>query len=113
MTHDEIQRGLQANLEALESIVDEIRAAGRDAAIKEATYKVEYAKSRLTVKATAMEKLTVSDIEAEATIQCEQVYLEHLIAQNHFTSVREALRAIQSKMDGFRTLSVSYRAAGG
>ena len=113
MNHEEIQRGLEANLEALESIVDEIRQAGRDAAIKEATYKVEYAKSRLTVKSTALEKLTVSNIEAEATIQCEKVYLDHLIAQNHFTSVREALRALQSKIDGYRTLSASHRAAGG
>ena len=113
MNHEEIQRGLQANLEALESIVDEIRAAGRDAAIKEAAYKVDYAKSRLTIKAAATEKLTVNEIEAMATVECETELLDHLIAQNHFTSVREALRALQSKIDGYRTLSASHRAAGG
>ena len=113
MTHDEIQRGLQANLDALDEIVDEVRKAGHDAATTEAAYKIEFAKARLTVKATSLEKLTVGDIESEATIQCEELYFRYLIAENHFTSVREALRALQSKIDGYRTLSASFRAAGG
>ena len=113
MTHEEIHKGLQVNLDALEGLVDEVRRAGRDAAMTEAAYKIEFAKARLTVKATAMEKLTVGDIESEATIQCEKLYLAYLIAENNFTSVREALRALQSKIDGYRTLSASFRAAGG
>ena len=113
MTHDEIKKGLQINLNALEGLVDEVRRAGHDAATTEAAYKVEFAKARLTIKATALEKLTVGDIDSEATIQCEELYLHYLIAENHFTSVREALRALQSKIDGYRTLSASFRAAGG
>ena len=93
--------------------MDEVRRAGHDAATTEAAYKIEFAKARLTVKTTSLEKLTVGDIESEATIQCEKLYLAYLIAQNHFTSVREALRALQSKIDGYRTLSASFRAAGG
>jgi hypothetical protein len=67
----------------------------------------------LTIKGTAIEKLTVSDIEAEALIQCEGLFTAYLIAQNHLLTVREALRAVQSKVDGYRTLAASFRNAGG
>ena len=85
----------------------------RRAARTEAAYKIENAKARLTIKGTALEKLTVSDIEAEALIQCEELFTAYLVAQNHLMTVREALRATQSKVDAFRTLAASFRNAGG
>ena len=109
----EIANGIQANLTALDDLVDQVTKAGHEAAVTEAKYKIDFAKARLTVKATALERLTVSDIEAEATIQCEDSYLAFLIAENKLTTIREALRATQSKLDGYRTLSASIRGAGG
>jgi Neuraminidase (sialidase) len=108
-----IHEGLEANLEALDDLVAEVQKAGHDAATTEAHYKTAFAKARLTIKATAMDKMTVGDIDAEATVQCEELYLNYLIAQNKLTTVREALRAVQSKLDGYRSLAASYRQAGG
>jgi hypothetical protein len=113
MTLGEIYTGLEANLAALDDLVADVQKAGHDAATTEAAYKVEFAKCRLTIKATALDKLTVGDIEAEATVQCEELYLKYLIAQNKLTTVREALRAVQSKIDAYRSLAASFRSAGG
>ena len=113
LTLREVAEGLEVNMTALDELVTEVQDAGNRAAKTEAAYKIENAKSRLTIKGTAIEKLTVSDIEAEALIQCEGLFTAYLIAQNHLLTVREALRAVQSKVDGYRTLAASFRNAGG
>lgn len=109
MNPSEIAHALEEQIDRLDELVDEVRDAGRNAAETESAFKIEHAKARLTIKATAIEKLTVSDIEAEATIACEEVLLGHLIAQNALMSTREVIRLSQTKVDALRTLSASFR----
>jgi len=113
MSPEEVHNALEVELEQLESLVLEVRHAGVEAAKAEVSYKVEHSKARLTVKATALEKLTVSEVDAEATIHCEELFLTHSVAQNAMTTIREALRASQARLDGLRTLMASFRQAGG
>ena len=113
MTLREIHEGLQANLEALDSLVEEARSAGRESAKTENAYKVAYAKTRLSIRATSTEKLTVDQVEAEATVATQDEHLAFLLAQSNLTVLRESLRAVQSKIDAYRTLAASFRSAGG
>jgi len=109
----EIHDGLAANLQALDDLVKEAQDAGHNAAITENAYKVGYAKARITIRATATDKLTVEQVEAEATVATRDEQLAFLLAQNQLTIVRESLRATQSKVDAYRTLAASFRNAGG
>jgi hypothetical protein len=109
----EIHDRLEAELEHLENLVTEVRHAGNEAAKAEVAYKVESSKARLTVKATMIEKLTVADIDAEVTIQTEELYLNYLITANALTTCREAVRVGTTKVDALRSLAASFRNAGG
>ena len=107
------QKGITNEIEIIEDLVDEMNVAGEQAAICEATYKALYAQTRLTIRALAKTKLTVDEVEADATVQCEEAHLAYLIAQNRLTTTREALRAAQSRLDAWRSLSAGFRSAGG
>ncbi len=113
LTLREIHQGIEANLNALEELVSEVQDAGNQAAVAENAYRVSYAKARLSIRALSQEKLTVEQVEAEATVATEKEHLAFLIAQNKLTTVREALRATQSKLDAYRSLGASFRGAGG
>lgn len=113
LTLSEIHRGIEANLAALDELIADVQEAGHQAAHTEAAFKTAFAQARLTIKATALDKLTVGDIDAEATVQCEELNLNYLIAQNRLMTVRESLRAVQSKVDAYRTLAASFRSTGG
>lgn len=108
----EVAEAIEKALDTLESLVAEIQEAGFHAARTESSFKTEFAKARLTVKATALDKLTVSDIEAEAMIQCEELHLSYLIAANNLTTVREAIRVGIARVDALRSLLASYRNVG-
>ena len=66
------QKGITNEIEIIEDLVDEMNVAGEQAAICEATYKALYAQTRLTIRALAKTKLTVDEVEADATVQCRK-----------------------------------------
>jgi hypothetical protein len=107
------QKGILTEIEIIENLVDDMNKAGEQAAICEATYKALYAQTRLTIRALAKIKLTVDEVESDATVQCEEAHLAYLIAQNRLVTTREALRAAQSRLDAWRSLAAGYRSAGG
>ena len=113
LTLSAIHDRLEVELARLEALVDELQEAGYQSAVTEATYRAEFAKSRLSIKATSMEKMTVGDIEAEATIACEQQHLAYLLAANNHLSVREACKACTTRVDALRSLAASFRSASG
>ena len=41
------------------------------------------------------------------------MHLQYVLATNRMTVLREALRSSQSRLDGYRSLLVSFRQAGG
>lgn len=113
LTLSAIHERLETELARLEALVDELSEAGYQAAKTESEYRAEFAKARLSIKATSMEKMTVGDIEAEATIACESQHLAYLLASNNHLSVREAVRAATTRCDVLRSLAASYRSASG
>lgn len=83
------------------------------AARTESEYRSEAAKCALSIRATAMTKMTVGEIDAEVQIACEKLHLAYLIAANNLTTVREAVRAGTTRVDALRSLAASFRSAGG
>jgi glutathionylspermidine synthase len=106
---NQVHELIEAELTALEELVSEIRAAGKESAQAEASFKIEQSKARLTIKATQTYKMTVQDIDAETTIATEELLTRHLIAVNALLTAREALRASQARLDGLRSLMTSLR----
>lgn len=112
LTIDRIQTGIGREMKILEELVEEMREAGDESARAEVAYKTAYAQSRLSIRALHG-KPTVDFVEAAATVDCADQHLAYLIASNRMTTAREALRAAQSRLDGWRSLMVTMRAAGG
>jgi hypothetical protein len=111
LTIDEIQKGIYKELRTLDVLVDDTREAATEASVAEAEYKVAYARARLVARATQA-KTTVGQIDDEAEQATTSQRLAHLIASNRLTVCREALRASQAKLDGWRSLLSSMKAAG-
>lgn len=113
ITLAQIHQGIAKEIARQEELVDEMAQVADLAAETEATYKAEYAKARLSVRALSKEKLTVDEVGDRALDLCEELHLHYLLAQNRMTVAREALRSSQSRLDGYRSLLVSIRGAGG
>lgn len=113
LTLSQIHTGIAKEIERLEQLTEDIAHAGDLAAETEATYKAEFAKARLAIRATSKERLTVDEVGDRALDLVEELHLHYLVAQNRLTTCREALRASQARLDGFRSLLVSVRQAGG
>lgn len=110
---DEIHNGLKFEMDNLEELVAEVRAAGDEAARAETAYKTIYAQSRLRVRVISREKLTVDQVADTALEQCEEMLFQYKVAENRLTTIREALHASEARLDGWRTLATSFRSAGG
>lgn len=110
----QVTEALEETSRQLEELVDQITAAGDQQAHAEATFKAEFAKARLVARAEALgSKITVDEVEDRATGVTQSQRLAYLLATNQLTVLREALRAKQAQLDALRTLSSSFRAAGG
>ena len=113
ITITEIHKGIYSELKALDELVDEIRALASEAAQTETIYKREFARARLSIRALAKDKPTVGQIDDEAEDLTSVQRMAYLSASHRLTACREALRASQAKLDGWRSLLSSVKAAGG
>jgi|ERR1035437_3298218 hypothetical protein len=116
LTLDAIHERIEACSDRLDSLYGELRKAAREAAEAEAAFKVSFAKARLTCREEADRdkiKVTVDLVEDVATEATANERFAHLLASNKLLTLREALRATQSQMDGYRTEAASHRIAGG
>ena len=116
MNLSQVAEGIGACNDRLEQLVSDIAYAGDEAAHAEAEYKSSFAKARLLARDQADRagrKITTDEAEDRAVVATVDERLRHLLAANSLTVCRESLRATQTRMDGLRTLSTSFRAAGG
>ena len=114
ITLQRIQSGIERELGAIGDLVAAIAQAADNAAQTEAAYKSAFAKARISARAAgAFEKVTVGQVDDEAAVATESLHLAYLIASNHLTATREALRASQARLDGLRSLLSSFKLAGG
>lgn len=114
MLQHEIQEAIEAEVERMEGLIEQITLAAREDAVAEADLKVRFAKERLKARAEAQAtgtKLTADTVDDMAMVATEQERYAHLIAQGTLMAYREAFRASQTHLDALRTLDVSHRAA--
>lgn len=108
---DDIEKGIKYEQKVLHDLVEQIQEAGNIAAVAEAEYKAKFSQSRLTARALR-EKMTVGEVEDMAVQQCEDEHLKYLISANHFSTLKEGLRASQARLNGWQTLAASMRLNG-
>ncbi len=116
LSYDQVQAAIEQVSDQLEELVAEIRVAADESARAEARYKAEFAKARIRYRARCVEahrRPNMDEVSDHAMVVTEDLFLPHLCAQNNLTTLREALRARQAQLDALRTLSASFRAAGG
>lgn len=108
-----IHEAIETLSEQLEELVEQIARAGFEAAQAEADFRSSFAKARLRARAEATGKLTVDAVEDLAAEKTQDQRLKYLLTSNNLLVLREAMRARQAQLDGYRTLAASYRGAGG
>jgi hypothetical protein len=99
-------------LAQLDQLVEDMRDAGNELARTERTYKVKFARARMTARA-GTEKMTVAAVDDHATIECSDELFDYTIAEQTMKFTREALRAAETRMDALRSMGASIRGAGG
>lgn len=100
----------------IDSLVDEIRAAGPIAAQAETDFEREFAKERIRARmgeGSVKGRITEDMAKDIATVETEVLRFKHLAAKHNLTTLRAALSATEHKMDGYRTQAASVRVAGG
>jgi hypothetical protein len=112
ITTYEIEQGILKTIQEIDDMVEKVARIAHEAAVTESDYKAKFAKQRLSARAFH-EKATVGQIDDLATEACQDEALAYRIAENRLLAIREALRACQARLDGYRTLSATHRSAGG
>jgi len=112
LTQEQIQEQIERYQDALNSLVGEIREAGRKAAIAETDYEIAFAQERLRFRYDARErgeKATVDLVDDEATVRTAELRREAFLSKNNLSTLREAISAMKANLDALRTLSASNR----
>jgi len=112
LTPEQIQAKIEQYQDHIESLVDEIREAGRQAAIAETDYEIAFAQERLTVRYEAHQtqtKATVDVVDDQATVRTAELRKNAMLAKNNLSTLREALSASRTNLESMRTLAASHR----
>ena len=116
LSYEAVAEAIEAEGRKLGKLAEQCLDLAMAAAEAEATYKVNFAASRMQYRdfATANGiRTTVDAVEDHATLECADSRRAHYLAQGQLTAIRDALRAAQGRLDGLRTLATGYRQAGG
>jgi hypothetical protein len=107
MNYGEIAHAIEQTLELMEQALTDLNENGRLAAETEATFKAEYAKTKLRERAKA--KVTEGYLTDVADAECEELRLAYLIASARHAGAKSAISVLQSRLDGLRTLAAGLR----
>lgn len=109
----DIAREIERTISRLEELTEEIRTAAIEAARAESDYRMAFSQARLVARANAVTKITIDQVEDMANTETSELALRYRITANNLATLRDVLRATQSRLDGLRTLATSHRVAGG
>ena len=109
LTPDKVARGIHTEIKRIRQLITDLAEAGDDLARAEVDYKSSYARARLGIRGLSEEKLTVGEVDDRATDQCADQHITYLLAQSRHTTVKESIRASQSRLDAMRSLLSSFR----
>ena len=112
MNQYEIQQAIEAELERMEGLVDQLQRAGIDQSRAEADYKVNFAKERLRARSAGIVngvKVTQDHADDLAVVATEDDFHARLLTANNLMTLKEALHASKTHLEALRTLAASYR----
>ena len=98
-------------LNRLDELIEEVKDLSQRSALAEATFKSEYAKTKLRYRYTAKDKPTEAYLTDLADDECDKYRTEYLINSARLNACRDAMRATQAQLDGLRTLAAGVRSA--
>ncbi len=117
LTLSAIHQRIEALDDRLMELPEEIERAREAASAAEAAWKSRLAAIRLTERARAQkagEKQPTQDwLEDLAHRDAALLYSDHLFANSNVETLRDVLKATQTRSDLMRTLAASFRQAGG
>lgn len=105
LTQVQVEVAVREEAKNLRDLVETLSKAAQRAAEAETDFKVSFARERL--KARAAEKITEAKADDLATVETAGQRLDHLIAENALTTIREGLRASQSRLSALQSLLAS------
>lgn len=104
--------GVEADIRRLCGLLEELTAdlaqAARTAALADAAYKREHAKSLLGAR--GIEKSTVGEREAVADLECADEYEARRISEAVLMAKQESGRNIRAQLDALRSINANLRA---
>jgi len=112
LTPFEIQEAIENEMEQQEELLEELRRVAVEHARAEVDFKIGFAKERLKVRAEGNvngSKVTVDTADDHATVATENEYYQRMLATNNLMTLREAIHASKTRIEGLRTLSASQR----
>lgn len=116
LSPDEIAMMIRTEGGSIGSLIEEIQMLAHAASEAEATYKVDFAKSRLQAWADAEQnnkKMTVDRAEDTATVTTADQRMEFLTTMQMLAAAREAMRARIARLNALQTLAGMAQKAGG
>jgi len=116
LSYQHIENALRDAINKMADLTQDFATTADDYAVAEATYKVEFAKARLSARAKGDHegrKVTESNADDIATVatESERFHMERTKAQHD--AARQALLSVRSRIDSLRSLMTSHREAGG
>lgn len=116
LSYNQVAEAIESEGRKIGKLAEEIATLAGDAAEAESDYKIKVASARIRLRDDAASvglKVTVGEIEDQATVACSDSLRKYLLAAGCLTAARDAMRASQGRLDGLRTLAAGYRNAGG
>lgn len=104
----EVEERILNVIDAMETASEEYEDLAREAALSEADYKRDVARTKLAVIQHG-DKMTVGERDAKVDAMTADAHKQHLLATAARNSKREYLTTLRSHLDALRTLNASIR----
>ena len=115
LNYSSIEAALSESLDRLLELTEDFATVADTNAVAEATFKVAFARARLTarVNGTGDRKITEAQADDIATVETEKERTAMEIAKAKFDATRQALLSTRGRIEALRSLMASYRESGG
>jgi hypothetical protein len=114
LSYEHIENAMRRSINQMSELTAEFAITLDAFAAAEAAFKVAFAKSRLTARASGGDgkKVTADLAEDIATVETEEERFQMEIARAKNDATRQALLSVRSRLEALRSLMASYRETG-
>lgn len=106
LSQGEVEEALQREMDRYEAETDRYRDLAEKAAEAHAEYRLSFHADVLRLAAA---KMTAQQREAQATLNCAALYRSDKVLAARVDATAKALWMIQTRVEGYRTLSANVR----